>query len=138
MSADQFLVFGSILTKGAQAHDIDLVAAEFYDPTGECFADGDGVLTLDRYEALAHRTGKRIDLFFSVVSRTFNLAAVYDPRQERPRWEFRQAFCGRDFFYGVQPITEAELVAAATNSGRSFNLPPQTLRGSRNDRIGDI
>jgi hypothetical protein len=118
MSAEQFLVFGSILTKGAQAHDIDLVATEFYDPTGEYFADGDGVLTLDRYEALAHRNGKRLDLFFNNEPSTFNLAAVYDPRDERPSWVFRQAFCGRDFFDGVRPMTEAELVAAArTDSG---------------------
>jgi hypothetical protein len=112
MSADHFLAFGSILTKGAHAHDIDLVAAEFYDSTGKYFADGAGVLTLDRYEALAHRTGKRLDLFFSGLPSTFNLAAIYDPRQERPRWEFRYAFCGKFFFDALRPITEAELVAA--------------------------
>jgi hypothetical protein len=115
MSADHFLAFGSILTKGAEAHDMDLVAAEFYDPTGKYFADGTGVLTLDRYEALAHRLGKRIDLFFSTGHRTFNLAAIYDPRQECPRWEFRYAFCGKFFFDEVRPITEAELVAAASS-----------------------
>jgi hypothetical protein len=127
---DRFLVLGSVLTKGSLAADIDLVAAEFHDPTGRYFLDdGSGRLTLQRYEELARETGKPIDLFFTAEPSTFNLSAQYDPHAECPRWEFHWAFCGKFFFLDdLCPMTHADLIALVTPATVTHLRPCSTDR----------
>ena len=106
MSSDTFLVFGSILRKGINAGDIDLVIPEFADDRMYSAR-----VSLDRYEQLSRETGKPIDLFFTTHEGRFNVAGRYDPKLQS--WEFRMAFCGKDFFADVKSISRSKLTTAA-------------------------
>jgi hypothetical protein len=75
MTRDCLIAFGSVLMKGHAAHDIDLVLPEFNDDDHI----SEEAVSLDRYEALAHATGKPIDLFFTAEPSRFNVAGYYDP-----------------------------------------------------------
>jgi hypothetical protein len=98
-----FVLFGSIVSKGRDARDIDLIVPEF---TGD--ESNYTAVSLDRYELLAHETGKPIDLFFTTHMPGFNVAAYYDGKE----WTFRLAFCGKWFFEGAQAIGRDELLCA--------------------------
>jgi hypothetical protein len=112
MNSDTFFVFGSIREKGINAKDIDLVIPEFADEA--LLSTG---VSLDRYEQLSHETGKPIDLFFTTYEEgRFNVAGWYDPKLRS--WEFRMAFCGKDFFADVEPIDRSELTRAAGRNGK--------------------
>ena len=74
-------------------------------------------VSLDRYEQLSRETGKPIDLFFTTYDHgRFNVAGRYNPKLRS--WEFRMAFCGKDFFVGVEPVDRSELTRAAGRNGK--------------------
>jgi hypothetical protein len=106
MDDEQFLVFGSVLTKGSAARDIDMIVPEFG-------GDDPAEVSLDAYELVAHETGKSIDLFFTRGSPGFNVAAWYDIGTLK--WTFRWSFCGSCFFECRQAVERRELIAMCRN-----------------------
>jgi hypothetical protein len=111
----EFLVFGSVAHPrgGYTPKDIDLVVPEFTE-------DKPASIELERYEQLAHTTGKSVDLFLTAYSDNFNVAGWYEPGG---RWQFRQAFCGKYFFDGLIPMTFEEVVEAA----KVLDVNPDTM-----------
>jgi hypothetical protein len=107
------IVFGSVLTRGFNAHDIDMVVPEF---TGRRMYDHDIDLTI--YEKIALATNKPIDLFFTAATETFNVAGWYNPTERR--WLFRMAFCGKHFFDACREVPYDKLIRMAQQPSRAY------------------
>jgi hypothetical protein len=107
------IVFGSVLTRGFNAHDIDMVVPEF---TDRRMYDDDIDLAL--YEKIAHATNKPIDLFFTAAREAFNVAGYYDPTERR--WLFRMAFCGKHFFDACREISYDKLIRMVQQPSRVY------------------
>ena len=105
------IVFGSVLTRGFNAHDIDMVVPEFTDCRKY---DHDIDLTI--YEKIAHTANKPIDLFFTAATETFNVAGWYNPTERR--WLFRMAFCGKHFFDACREFSYDKLIRTAQQPDR--------------------
>jgi hypothetical protein len=118
MTAFDFLVFGSV-TDSSRAYDvgdIDLVVPEFTDEYTE------RRVSLEPYEKLAEATGKPIDLFFTTYS-DFNVTGWYEPAGGR--WQFRQAFCGKNFFSPLEPMTFQQIVDEVARTRGSRVVHPK-------------
>jgi hypothetical protein len=105
------IVFGSVLKRGFNAHDIDMVVPEFTDCRKY---DHDIDLTI--YEKIAHTANKPIDLFFTAATETFNVAGWYSLAERR--WLFRMAFCGKHFFDACREISYDKLIRMARQPSR--------------------
>ena len=99
-----------IIDQHQQEMPVQLVVPEFDDEHFFYTA----TVTLERYEQLAHATGKPIDLFFGTRNDDFNLAGWYEPGGV---WRFSQAFCGRGFFLGLKPMSFEQIVEALRVAG---------------------
>jgi hypothetical protein len=99
-----------IIDQHQQGMPIQLVVPEFDDKHFFYTA----TVTLKRYEQLARATSKPVDLLFGTRNDDFNLAGWYEPGGV---WRFSQAFCGRDFFLGLKPMSFEQIVEALRVSG---------------------
>jgi hypothetical protein len=105
----KLLVFGSVLTRGSAAGDIDILVAEFMDERMY-----EAVVDLRVYEYVAHATGKPVDVFFSRYRDDFNIAGFYDPAERERGWRITSRFCGKYFFLGASREVEVgELIELA-------------------------
>jgi hypothetical protein len=109
--SSKFLVFGSVLTKGGDAGDIDLVAVEKWQ-------DGIEGIGLGRYEELSRRTGKPVDLFLHMPEEGLVSKAYYDLTQ----WTIIRTYWGRFFFLDLRPMSYEELVELATGAAAASGL----------------